>query len=1068
MSESSRTRPFTSGSEPEITARSVWNRFGRSPGLGMASRLARRAWTRCALLSAVAVASSLLAPPLAAEEPTNDYSVTSWTIGNGLPQGTVNDMLQTDQGALWIATFGGLLRFDGVEFRTYDFDTLPNLPSVRITSLASDGAGGLWMLTQNGGVLHFRDGAIVESLAAPNSEQGDLSTISLLCTDRGELWLRGVSGRVWLHADNGWSMPVAATGASSACVAVFLDADGQVALATEKAVIRGGGPRSGGTEWTAPGRISCVGLAPNRLWVGLHDGLAVAESSTIERVRLDPPFESRVTALLEDGTGGVWVGTSQGLLHVVREVDGKGWVRGAGSGLLESFSVRSLLVDREGNLWVGSRGKGLARVSRKRVRVFVVARRDLTISAVASDGAEGAWLSFASGGVGHGAASKQADGTERLDWTLQTSPIAFSILHAFDGSLWSSGNKTLLRTLGGATQEFVLPGVLGALVETKSGDIWASVESGRRIVRLSHSGEILESLDIDGRVISLSADAVDGVWVGCDGAVIRHAAGRTERFGVEQGVPQGDVRCVLSEPDGSAWIATYAGGLARLKDGRATRITRAQGLPNMALSSIQDDGAGRLWLLSNQGLIVAERRDLLALVEGRAPRIDPVVIGPSAGMPEANFGSPAGFRDERGRLWFGTIEGPVRVDALAFPFNRVPPRVLVEGVSADDVELTMGGRVAVPPATKRLVFDFTTFSLTAPERVRFRYRLVGYDEDWVDAGTERSAPYTGLRPSQYEFRVEARNEDGVWSESAAVVGLRVAPSWWETNWFRTAVGFLFVACLYAIDRVRIGFLRRRTQVLLEATEGRARAEERESRLREQLAHVGRVATADELATSLAHEVNQPLAAIVTNAQAGRRYLANDVLDRKGIDDILRDIAQQGQRASDVIRRLRDFLRKNESERRPIDLNQIVRDTLPLVRRELQDHRIDLVLELAPRPITVDADPIQIQQVVVNLVNNACEALSNSNGERTIDIRTRAELDHVVFEMRDSGPGISPQVAERLFQPYVTTKSTGMGLGLAICRSIVEAHGGRIGVRSAAEEGTTFRIDLPATQERGVS
>jgi C4-dicarboxylate-specific signal transduction histidine kinase len=272
--------------------------------------------------------------------------------------------------------------------------------------------------------------------------------------------------------------------------------------------------------------------------------------------------------------------------------------------------------------------------------------------------------------------------------------------------------------------------------------------------------------------------------------------------------------------------------------------------------------------------------------------------------------------------------------------------------------------------------------------------------------------------------------------------------------------------MYVFDHFRVGRFTRRARVLLDATEGRARAEERESRLREELAHIGRVALAGELATSLAHEVNQPLAAIVTNAQAGRRYLANAALDKKNLDEILRDIAQQGQRASDIIRGLREFLRKHQSERRPVDLNDIVRDTLPLVRRELQDHKIALVLKLAPEVAAVDADPIQIQQIVVNLVKNACEAMSDSNSDRTLELRTTSNAGRVGLEVQDTGPGLAPDVADRLFQPYVTTKSTGMGLGLAICRSIVEAHGGRISADSAGDRGTTFHVDLPKRAEEG--
>jgi C4-dicarboxylate-specific signal transduction histidine kinase len=236
---------------------------------------------------------------------------------------------------------------------------------------------------------------------------------------------------------------------------------------------------------------------------------------------------------------------------------------------------------------------------------------------------------------------------------------------------------------------------------------------------------------------------------------------------------------------------------------------------------------------------------------------------------------------------------------------------------------------------------------------------------------------------------------------------------------------------------------------------------RESRLREELAHAGRVAIAGELATSLAHEVNQPLAAIVTNAQAGQRYLARDGFARADLDEILGEIAQQGRRASEVIRRLREFLRKNQSQRVALDLNQVVRDTLPLLRREIEEQEVRTSLMLQPGLPAVTADPVQLQQVVVNLVKNSCEALSGHPQPRHIEIRTSSYDGRVRMDVSDSGPGLAPEIAARLFQPYVTTKAGGMGLGLAICRSIVEAHGGRLAAEPAPRGGVCFHLDLPA-------
>jgi C4-dicarboxylate-specific signal transduction histidine kinase len=359
------------------------------------------------------------------------------------------------------------------------------------------------------------------------------------------------------------------------------------------------------------------------------------------------------------------------------------------------------------------------------------------------------------------------------------------------------------------------------------------------------------------------------------------------------------------------------------------------------------------------------------------------------------------------------------------------------------------------------VIQFTAFALSAPERVRFRYRMEPFDEDWIDVGAERHAAFTALAPGDYTFRVAARNEDGVWSTEPTSMRIEVLPRWWETLAFRLGAAIAAALSLLALHRFRVATIRKRGAVLLQATEGRARAEERESRMREALAHAGRVTTAGELATSLAHEVNQPLAAIVANAQAGRRFLGRDDLSRGELDEILRDIAQQGQRASDVIRRLRVFWRTRAAARRTLDVNQVVRDTLPLVRRELEDNRVDVALDLAAEIPAISADPVEMQQVLVNLVKNACEAMSAHEGARKVELSTSAHDGRVRVDVRDTGPGLAPEVKRRLFEPYVTTKDSGMGLGLPICRSIVEAHGGTLSQHEAEGGGVVFSVELPA-------
>jgi PAS domain S-box-containing protein len=254
--------------------------------------------------------------------------------------------------------------------------------------------------------------------------------------------------------------------------------------------------------------------------------------------------------------------------------------------------------------------------------------------------------------------------------------------------------------------------------------------------------------------------------------------------------------------------------------------------------------------------------------------------------------------------------------------------------------------------------------------------------------------------------------------------------------------------------------------IMDVTE-RSRAQEALHRAQEELAHVARVTTLGELSASIAHEVNQPLAAILTNGQAGLRWLGHDPPDLDEVRGAVKRIVGDADRASEVIRRIRELSRKTAPQKARLDLNEVIKEVIPLVRREMATHRVALQLELAPALPPVLGDRVQLQQVLINLVINAIQAMAPVTGRaRTLVIRSRPhDAGQALVEVQDSGVGIDAENLARLFGTFFTTKPDGMGMGLSICRSIIDAHGGEVWVSCNDGPGITVRFTLPSSQER---
>ena len=994
--------------------------------------------------------------------------VARWTTTDGLPQNSVNDILISESGELWLATFGGLARFDGMRFRVVDLASDANLPSPRVVALEPAGPSAFWFLTQEGH-LGRMDGEQVSAVVQAPPEGGD--ALDLVGDGQGGLLARFDDGRL-LRTDgrHPWHRLPGLPAAGPVPLTFSATLDGDVIVARDRRLFRVTGNRVTDVGELPEAGAWVFGGARGEYWVASESTLYRSRGGRLEPQQVTPSFRGSLTALEVVDDGSLLVGSTGDVSRLEAQPDGS-WRRTLlPAGLSEGTFVRRIVPDRDRVAWVGTLGDGLVRVSRPPARRFDHITGSGGVAALATDGVGGAFIATGCRRLLHMGRSGDVRPVVApfSDAEMAGVPCGIALAPRPDGAWARVGNLLYLVDRDSLRTTVVsreLPFDDGWIASVSDDVLLATSRRGRGQL-VTTTGHITRTVDLPAPLSAGTAGPDGSLWFGGDGQLHRVRGDRIEHFGPAEHVPRGVVRDIYAEADGTVWIGAYGGGLGRLRGGRVTRITTAQGLPDNSISRLLEDRLGRLWISTNRGVAVVNKGDLDMVADGRASSILPVVLGPERGIAEANYGRPPGFAGPDGRLWFSTIDGGFSIDATSFPAQGAPPVVRIEGLFAEGQPVDHRALVRAPPGVEHFRAVFTSPERLYPEAVRFRYRVDGLDTDWIDIGSQREVTWRVLSPGQYTLIVGARSADGVWSTADGVVHIEMLPAWWQRTTIRALIAAVLVLSLAAAVWLRLRRQEERHATELAVLSAQRQAEGQIAQMRAGLERMSRTAVAGELAASLAHEVRQPLGAMVTNAEAGRRNLGTYLKTPGELDAVLADIVADGHRASEIISGLRDLVRPLRLELRPVDLSAVVREMLPLLRRDIEEHRVEVTTVLAPDLPRVDARRGQLGQIVVNLVLNACEALEGTAGPRRVEVATRAHGPVVELAVRDNGPGPSAAVTGQLFEPFVSTKPDGLGMGLAICRSIAESHGGRLEARAIPDGGFEVVLVLPAAGSGG--
>jgi len=777
--------------------------------------MAMNRFSLLALLIGLLAASQF---PLLALDPKlelDEYAVERYSTENGLPQSSVLAMVQTRDGYMWLGTYEGLARFDGVNFTVFDKSNTPEMEGNGVKALAEDREGRLWVGT-TAGLLRYSQGRFERF----DSRQG-LRSHFILCLflDRdGTLWA-GTTGGLHRWGNNRFQAFTTAQGLSSNYVTSLADdGAGGIWIGTGQGLNHF---KDGKIQAFDAGRglphsdIRALHLDPQgTLWIGTSGGGLIGfRDGRFERLQ-QPLSSSDIRAIYRDRHGVMWIGTNQEPLNRLKD----GRVSVMGQRLAGVMSARVILEDREGSLWVGTRD-GLIQLKDDKF-ILYGSRNGLPVDpvrAVFEDRQGSIWI----GTVGGGLVRFQNGEWKTYNWNQGLfSDHVWSIAQSSDNSIWvgtyggglyrlpaAKKPETFVRIRGIASD------IIRALLADSRDRIWVGTNGGG--LDCLERGRITNFNTTHGLpnnyIYALSEDKKGRIWVGAyNGGLAVLEKGRFRKLAAEDIADQ-PIWVIHADRDGDVWVGTDHAGLLWIHDERVVRFSSRDGLYSDQAFQILEDNRGQLWMNCNKGIYHVAKKDLFAFAAGRLPRIPCVSFGKAEGIQvteSSGPAQPAGCIDRQGRIWFPTIRGLTMFDPDRLRINQVKPPLVVEKVVINGRPMASSGTIPAPPGKGNIEIAYTAISFLQVDKMQFAYRLEGFDPDWIRAGNRRSAFYTNLPPGSYTFRVIAGNGDGIWNRSGAAFTFKLRPYLHQTAWFRWLVamsGIVLIAAMFflALHRAKV-------------------------------------------------------------------------------------------------------------------------------------------------------------------------------------------------------------------------------------------------------------------------
>ncbi len=1020
------------------------------------------------------------------------YIPRLYTTDHGLPQSTVRAIVQTNDGYIWMGTYEGLARFDGVRFEVYSKAEYPNIKNSAVHAIAKDRKGHLWIGTA-GGLLHF-DRRTFTNYTVKNGLVGD-SVISLFWDRSGGLWVGTTVGLSCYRGGTFTTYEIEGNGNSRYHITAISEDDaGTLWVGTEGGgLFLSKGESPGNMTFTSyvdedgqPGKIVwdiCKDRDGN-MWLGTTEGLLRYEKNTDAFYlysQIDGVYGVDVRSIYQDQAGSIWFATCEGGLN---RLSNGVFSNLPPDGPLAGCSYRYIFEDYEGSLWAGSTQCGVCQFKEEKFQYYGH-RSGLPKSAVRSvreDGHGTMWIGTdgaglvkikngrvqnrdSAGGVGNGRIWSIACGRDNSVWVGTYN----------NGLKHIEGNTVITYT----TADGLSDNIIRAILADGKGNIWIGTNSGG--VDVFRGGKVLRNYSTrnglaDNFIFALAEDDEGAVWVGTfsggvhrikDGAVTVYNSSTTKDF------PNKAIWALYPDKDrsGALWMGTNGGGLFRMYKGKVDRFSTRDGLCADITFQILEDKSGYLWMNCNSGLYKVKKKDLEDFAAGKRERIRCRLYGKNEGIRDTEASGPAfpaGWSGSDGRLWFPTTKGVVVVDPDHIPMNRIRPPVVIEDVVANGKTYSPHTSITVPPGSGSMEIQYTATSFLLPQKVRFKYRLEGFQEQWVDVGARRTAYYTNLPPGEFTFRVIACNNDGLWNVVGDAVNITMQPHFWLTLWFRLLALLAVLFIIYLFLRLRTRSIEKQKHMLSELvtqqTQELKEAREKAEKARETAETANQ--SKSEFLARMSHEIRTPMNSVIGFTEM---LMASPLNEEQ--KDFVNSISHSGEALLTVINDILDFSKieagQLDFESIDFDPEMTAFDVCESIMPRVESRGLEILCRIDNDvPALVNGDPGRFRQVLTNLMANAVKFTESGEIELSLMVEKRKKRENLVklhVKVRDTGIGIPIDKIDSIFEDFrqadgsITRKFGGTGLGLAICRQIARLMGGDVWAVSEPGRGSTFHF-----------